>query len=221
MLLPAVGQTFEIIYGDPRYMNNGGMYHEYILNDSLPDGEWSVYYAKNVKNRRPGNEKRMDKYYDAIKNRGPIILKATIVDYKFHGSYIIYQHGVIPSLIEMNYNKGVMHGKRVSWNEEQLLHIEDFNQGTKVGEYNFDNSILYNWKKWYSNGTLKSTGSGGPYVFNSKELNGPKRGKWRFYSEAGTITKEDLWDNGTLLKTKEYDKSGKLINTIEHKTENH
>jgi len=104
-------------------------------------------------------------------------------------SYDYYEDGRIKTYSQSK--DTYLTGYEASFCDDESLYYETFHD-----------SLDYMQKGYYCNHKLRIKG---------RLLNGKEEGKWQYWDEDGNLIKEETYDKGKLLKTKEYDEQGILI----------
>lgn len=185
-----------------RYLDETSLEQEYVgylkNNDEVIDGEYVMYFKDGIVTRTL--------YKDNLKEGES---KTFYTDKK-------------TKRIE-HFTHGVLNGRWIEYFENDTIKQTGiYKEGEKIGE----------WKRFYKNGALLSIGSYIPahteigyndnvvdslktlpnysdFIDDDKGVSFPiivplKDKTWKCYSEEGKLIKEETWDKGKLIKTKEY-----------------
>jgi antitoxin component YwqK of YwqJK toxin-antitoxin module len=170
----------EDIFTETSWFKTGNIKSTKILNKNK-DSLLSSYYYPNGKMRN-----RTIEYYKVTRNQWILIRD---------DSY---------------YDNGQIKRTPIDWTSLEKQHItEFFESGKKQREFNWVNGTLIGeFKEYFENGKLKMKGN----YMNPTDLDPTlvpsarpslEIGDWKYYNEKGKLIKEELYENGKLIKTTE------------------
>jgi len=193
-------KVFAIIEGNTQYMDamlvvDNTTFKEkikYTLADSLADGQWNVYFKDD------STKQWIEAYYKNLTQNGRWV-------YWYKNGNInkieTWENGLETGKWEKWYNNG--NKSEVSyWEKGEMIGLWinwDIN-GLRMKERKF-NKNGGKWTEWHTNNVKKLEG----YF-----IDGFRHGQWKYFNKRGNLYKEEIWDKGTLIETKEYNEDGTL-----------
>ncbi|MCK9452439.1 MAG: hypothetical protein M0Q90_12165 [Bacteroidales bacterium] len=177
---------------------NGSLRYQGFFEDGKPVGTFQYYDSTGL--LKAVNEFKSNgliAYHQAYAESGFVIAKGKFVEQQKDSTWLYYSADDSTLISEENYQKGVLHGKSVTYYASEapaeILH--------------YDRGLLHGaWKKYFANGKLQIAafyengqleGAFVSYHPNGQEYlsgnyhNGQKIGVWRTYDDEGYILNED------------------------------
>ena len=182
---------------------NGAKEENYL---ELPDGYW----VKGV-------------FSEKFKNTNKYVWEKHIENSKIEGKVVVYDNGN-KIKEEAEYKEGLRNGITVHYRNEMVSSILYYKKGIFIenigfggnGHINYSCTVNENRKSWNEKGiligyedidsNLMCHGKWIEYYNNGAEKesgqcrHGKKYGTYYFYKENGTLDKEEVWDNGQLVR---------------------
>ncbi|MCB0401216.1 MAG: hypothetical protein KDD41_03975 [Flavobacteriales bacterium] len=157
----------------------------YIYGKNLPGEHWQVYYDSNF------TKILLDYYCD---NDSCITLQ-----YFSNGKLERKEVGTIQGqyVYEEIWCENGQLVRKVDFMQQPNHIVNYYCNGVKKNEFNrIAGFIKGDYKWWYNNGQIRLEGLYGDM--------GTEDGTWKYFSDEGTLLKEEIWEKGVLKETKEY-----------------